>query len=164
MAQNLDFEDIIKFIFVVVILIPFLGVMFGLIGSLNQKCPECPICDCSSYQNNLTNCTDELSNRPIINNTVYVNVTSPPEIQEVIVKQDSAISIILLSISSISFFSLFLLLKFKIKLFDLNINLPEEMKNHLKKYEKPIKFIKLGSLIISILIFIRLVWILISLF
>ena len=58
--------------------------------------------------------------------------------------------------------SLLLTLVFSITLF--KFKLPEKIKQIVEKYDKIIKWFKIGSVVVSALIFIRLIWILIKMF
>jgi hypothetical protein len=146
--------------------------VFVLIGVIYQMfvCPKGE--DCTIYKNQITDLSQNLSE--CLNQSrelIYVNQTIeiPVEIiKEIQTKQDPPATVILLILSLFSFLGLFLFLNFKLNfsLFKLKIeiNLPEEIKQHLTRYQKAIIWIKRISLILSILIFIRLIWIFIKLF
>ncbi len=152
-----DWEEIIKFIIILPILLAIIGAIFGVMSQLNKQCPACPACDCSSYQNNLTSCIGNLSNvsaelsqRPVeyiqnvtyINNTVYVDKP---------VYHDNPIGITIIIISST------LLIFLTVKLFTIKIKLPKEIEHKIKKLEDWIKIFKWISLAVTILILIKLI-------
>lgn len=154
-AQIGDWEEIIKFILIAPILIALLG---AIITIVNQ--PDCPPCDCSSYQNQLDECleelnksTTELEERPVeyIQNTTYVDVPVEKEIYK-----DSPTSIFIISIS----FALSLAVT--LSLFTIKIEWSEEMKKRLRSLEKIIFWTKIGSVVLTILILIKLSLIFIS--
>ncbi len=153
-----DVSEIIKLILLGVIVIPFLGAMFSLIGSFNQ--PSCPTCDCSQYQSSLTQCqslvsnlTQQINQTPVqyIQNITYIEVPV-----EKIVYKEKFVPL------SINILALIFSVTITIKLF--TIQLPKELEEKLKRIEKAIAFVKIGSLIVSFLIFIRVLLIFISLF
>ncbi len=131
--------------------------MFSLLSSLNPKCPEC---DYSLYQNSITNCTTLLENC-----TKQLNETPPQYVQNITYVEVPVEKIVYterfvpISLSIIAFiFSLTI----TIKLF--TIKLPKELEEKLKRIENAIIFVKIGSLFVSIFIFLRLIYIFISLF
>lgn len=156
-GQNIDLEELLKFVFAAIIIIPFLGAMFSLLSSLNQQ--NCPTCDCSQYQNGLTQCqqlvsnlTSQINNTPAyIQNVTYVEVP----VEKIIYRE----KVVPMSLSILAFiFSLTITFRlFKIKL-------PQEIEEKLKRIEKTIAFVKIGSLAVTIIIFMRLIFLLFSLF
>ena len=153
---NMDWEELIKLIIILPILLALIGAIFGVMNSINQdNCPTCE--DCSPYKENLTNLTEQLE---ICKNQskeiVYVNQTvEVPVEKEVIVYKERWFPSTIISISFI------LSLVLTISLF--KIKLPDKIEEKLKKVEKWIIRIKWASLILTVLIFIRLLFILISL-
>jgi hypothetical protein len=157
-AQVGDWEEIIKLIIVVPILIAIIGAFAVAFSAFNK---ECPTCDCSGYQINLTNCTRLVSNlTQQINETPirYINVTIEKEVpvQEIVYK-DNPVSITLISLTFI------LSLILTIKLFKIEIKLPKEIEEKLKEIERIILTVKVLSLIVTLFILIKLIIILISL-
>ncbi len=130
-----------KEIFAIIVLLALIPVFTSL---FNQNSPTC---DCSSYQNQLNNCNQELANPKVIyiNNTIEVPVIQTIEKE---VYKDTEIEKVILSLSLIISLSL-TILSFKIKL-------PRRLEERLDKLEDTITLIKYGSLILSILIFIKL--------
>ena len=169
-AQIPDIGEILKLILVLVIVIPFFVAIIGMLGSLNKQCPTCE--DCSQYKNQISNLSQNISE--CLNKSkeiVYVNQTIEVpkiEVKEVPIKEEPNYTLFLLIASSLSFLGLFLALSFKFSfsLFKIKfkINLSDEVKKHLEEYENAILWIKRGSLLLAILIFLRLGWILIKLF
>ena len=146
----------------------FAIILFSAIGSiLNPTCPKCecpayPKCNYSGYENNLTNCnqtienlTNELRDRPIqyILNTTYINNTIFVD-RPVYLETTPKTSITLL----IFWLSLFL----TIKLFTIKINLPKELEEKVEKIEKAILIGRWVSFALTILIMVRLLFILIK--
>lgn len=133
-------------IFAVIVGIIFLSALIPLVSNLfNQNCPKCE--DCSPYKNQLSSCQQELENPEVvyINNTIEVPVIQTVEKE---VYKDTEVEKVILSLSLIISLSL-TLLSFKIKL-------PRRLEERLDKLEDTIILIKYGSLILSILIFIKL--------
>lgn len=156
-----DWEEIIKLILVAPILIAIIGAIFGTLSLVNQQ--NCPTCeDCTPYKNQLANLSLNLSD--CLNRTteiVYVNQTIEVPIETIVEKpvyQDSVPSITIISISLL--LSIFL----TIKLFRIEVKLPKEIEDKLKHYDKWIIRIKWISLGLSILILVKLIMILWSLF
>jgi len=161
-SGQVDIMDIFKAI-IAILLIVILG--FGvIIPTINNAfAPKtCPACDCSAYQNNLSSCsnlvtnlTKELNETPV----KYVNVTIEKEVPvDRPIKQDTPITV------SILIISLGLWVYATIKLFKIKIKLPEWLENRLKKIENIIVTVKwihvvitILSLLVVIVIFIRLV-------
>lgn len=146
-----DLGEVIKLIFMLVVILPILGAMFSMINSLN---PKCPVCDCSPYQTSLNNCTSivnnltvQLNQTPIryIENITYIEV---PVEKEIIVYKEKYVPL------TINLLALIFSITITIKLF--KINLPKELEEKLKRIEKAIIFVKWGSLFVSLLILIRL--------
>jgi len=117
----------------------------------------CPTCDCSQYENDLSECLLEtqdlnktLENRPIINNITYVPQYIPRE-------QIDVLSSFFISIISLGL-SIFLFIRFH--LFKIEIKLPNEIEEEIKRYKKLIKISKiiililLGFIILELLILI----------
>ncbi|MDD4290594.1 MAG: hypothetical protein PHH83_05005 [Patescibacteria group bacterium] len=130
-------------IFAVIVLLALIPVFTSL---FNQNCPEC---DCSSYQNQLETCNQKLQNPEII----YVNQTIEVPVEKIVEKpvyltDEGRTSEIIVSIS--------LILSFFITLFSFKIKLPRHLEEKLNNLEEIIKIIKFGSLILTILIFIKL--------
>lgn len=157
-GQTGDFGEIIKWIFALVIIIPILGAMGSLFSSINA--PSCPSCDCSQYQNSLIHCqnvvknlTQQINQTPVqyVQNITYIEVPV-----EKIVYREKFVPI------SLNILAFIFSLTITIKLF--TIKLPEELEEKLKRIEKAIVFVKMGSLVVSVLILIRLILILFSLF
>jgi len=156
-----DWEDIIKFIIIVPILIALLGAIFTIISQIGKQ--DCPACDCSQYQNKIDNLSQELDicknqSKEIVyvNQTVEVPVETIIEVEKPIYK-DTPISITIISLSLL--LSIFL----TIKLFRIEIKLPKEIEDKLKHYDKWIIRFKWISLAVTILILIKLIAILWSL-
>jgi hypothetical protein len=157
--RGVDFGDageLIIWCFVLIIVLPLIGVILAMIGSVFNPAPTC---DYTPYQTNLSLCSAQVANlSDQLNQTPvkYVNVTVTEYVDKPVYK-DRPIPVI---ITILSFaFSLFA----TIKLFKIKIKLPQELEEELKKIEKWIKTVKWCSLAVSILIFLRLVWILFSL-
>lgn len=143
---------------VAVIVLIFVFVLLGVIYQM-FACQECQTCeDCTPYKEQITNLTQNLSD--CLNRTteiIYVNQTIEKEIPvEVPVYRERVVSSVIISISFI------LSLVLTITLF--KIKLPKKIEEELEKYEKIIKWFKIGSVVLSALIFIRLIWIFVSLF
>jgi len=149
-----------------VILVSFIGIILflSLIPLINDAFSpkECPACDCSSYSNNLTTCLQNLSNltkdleeRPVeyIQNVTYVDVPIDKPIYK-----DNPISITIISFTFI--LSIFL----TIKLFKIEIRLSKKLEEKLERIDKWIVRLKWISLVVTILILIKLIFILFSLF
>lgn len=156
-GQSVDFEELIKLIILLPILLVMFGAIFGVISTLNQD--NCPTCDCSQYQNQITNLTEQLE---ICKNQtkeiVYVNQTVevPVDvIKEVPVYKDTIPTKIIISLSIL----LSIILTFY--LFKIEIDLPEEIKEKIKKIDKWIIRVKWISLVITVIL---LLWGLIKLF
>lgn len=152
-----DWEELIKLIIVLPIILAVIGAVFGVLSSINQQnCPKCETCDYSSYQNDLAKCnaenqnlTNQLNETPI----KYVNVSVEVPVEKVIertVYKDNLTSITIISISTI--LSIFL----TVKLFTIKIELPKELEEKIKKLENWIKTFKWISLAVSLLILIKL--------
>jgi len=149
-----EVKEVIGYIFAIFLLIAFIPIF----ASLFNK--NCPACDCSSYetqisqcQQNLSNATIELNNRKII----YINNTIEVPVEKIIEKpvyKDTPISIVIISLS--------LLISLSLTLFSFKIRLPKVIENKLEKLEKIILWIKIGSGLVTLLIFIKLIIILIS--
>lgn len=160
-GQSFDFEEIIKLIIVVPILIVFLGAMIGVISQIGKdNCPTCE--DCSIYKNNITNISEQLE---ICKNQskeiVYINQTIEIPVTKYVDKpvyQDSVPSIIIISISFL--LSIFL----TINLFKIEIKLPKEIEEKIKHYDKWIIRLKWISVGVSVLILIKIITILWKLF
>ncbi len=153
--MNMDWEELIKFIIVLPILLVIIGAIFGVLGSLNQKCPECE--DCTPYKQNLSNLSEQLEickNQSV--EIVYVNQTIEVEKKVPELIGSPPVTYMIIEIS------LLLTLVFSITLF--KFKLPEKIKQIVEKYDKIIKWFKIGSVVVSALIFIRLIWILIKMF
>jgi len=134
----------------IILLVNFLPVLTGLFEE------DCPTCDCSNYENALVECNTKLASPKIVyvNNTIEV-----PVIEEKIVYSDVPVSITEISITLILSLAL-TLFSFKIKL---SKKLEEKLEENIENLEKIIKFVKYGSLGLTILIFIKLASILITL-
>lgn len=144
-AQGKEIATIVSGLFGIMILAAFLPV----IGSLfNQNCQAC---DCSTHQNQLAICQNQTKEIVYVNQTVDVLVE---KIVERIVYKDNVISITFIYISLILSLSL-TILSFKIKL-------PRRLEEELEKIESIITYIKFGSLVLTILTFIKLLSILLS--
>ena len=132
----------------IIFLIAFLSIMAQLIPSIfNQNCPKCE--DCSPYKNQLSSCQQELENPQV----VYINQTIEIPVDRVIEKpvyltNEGTSSKVIVSIS--------LIISFFITLFSFKIKLPKKLEEELENLEEIIKIIKFGSLILTILIFIKL--------
>ena len=141
-------QQIFAAIFGIIVLLALVPVFKDL---FNQNCPTC---DCSPYQNQLDSCKQDLVDQEVkivyINNTIEV-----PVIEEKIIYKDFPLSMTFISISLIISLSL-TLLSFKIKL-------PRRMEERFEELEKLITLIKFGSLILTTLIFIKLIMILLPL-
>ena len=156
-GQSVNFEELIKLIILLPILLVIFGAIFGVISNLNQD--NCPTCDCSQYQNQITNLTGQL--KICQNQTkdiVYVNQTVevPVEvIKEVPVYKDTIPTKIIISLS------ILLSIALTFYLFKIEIDLPEEIKEKIKKIDVWIIRAKWISLVITVLL---LLWGLIKLF
>ncbi|RLG15570.1 hypothetical protein DRN69_02810 [Candidatus Pacearchaeota archaeon] len=154
---NMDWEELIKLIIILPILLALIGAIFGVLNSINQdNCPQCE--DCSPYKEDLANLSEQLE---VCKNQskeiVYVNQTVEiPVEKEVIIYKERWFPSTIISISFI------LSLVLTISLF--KIKLPEKIEGKLEKLEKWIVRIKRASLVLTILIFIRLLIMLFSLF
>jgi hypothetical protein len=134
----------------IILLVNFFPILTGLFQQ------ECPTYDCSGFQNQLAECNQKLLTPEIIyvNNTVEV-----PVVEEKVIYSDVPVSITEISLTLV--FSLALtLFSFKIKL---SKRLEKKLEENLEDLEKIIKFVKYGSLVLTILIFIKLASILITL-
>jgi len=156
-AQDIDFGKLITAIFALLIFIPLLGIMSSIISQQFQQ--KCPSCDCSQYQNNLTTCnqvvenlTKQINDTPIryVQNVTYVEipVEKPIYKERIIPGIVISISFILSLVISISLFK---------------IKLPKKIEERLDEIEDIIFWIKWASAVVSLLIFIKLVYILFSL-
>ena len=149
--------DLIMWGIALLFIVPLLGVILGMLGSIFNPAPTC---DYTPYQTNLSLCSAQvvnLSNQLNQTPVKYVNVTVTEYVDKpVYLERPFPITITILSF----IFSLIA----TIKLFKVNIKIkwPQELEEELKKIEKWIKTVKWCSLIVSILIFLRLVWILFS--
>jgi hypothetical protein len=138
----------IKEILAIVVLIAVLGALSPLFGSLfNQNCPKCE--DCAPYKNQLASCTQELENPKI----VYVNKTIEVPIEKIVEKP---IYLTNEGISSKIIISTSLILSLSLTLLSFKIKLPKKLEQELYNLEEIIKLVKFGSLILTILIFIKL--------
>jgi hypothetical protein len=160
-GQSFDFEEIIKLIIIVPILIVFMGAIIGVISQIGKdNCPTCE--DCSIYKDNVTNLSDQLEickNQSI--ETIYVNQTIEVPVVKYVEKpvyQDSTPSIIIISLSFI--LSIFL----TVHLFKIEIKLPKEIEEKIKHYDNWIIRLKWISVGVSVLILIKLITILWKLF
>jgi len=152
--------EIFKLVLVLVIIIPFFGAIFSLIGSINQQnCPQCE--DCTPYKSNLSNLSEQLEicknqSKEIIYVNQTVEISGPETIIEKPIYKDFPVSITIISISLI--FSIFL----TIKLFQIKVKLPKgtEEEEYYNKWNARFKWI---SFIITILILLKLIHILINL-
>lgn len=154
-GQSQDIGELIKFIFAMIIILPFLGAIFSLISSLNN--PPQPACDYSSYQNALNKCNIQLTNvtRQINLTPQYIQNVTYIEVEKIVYKEKFVPL-------SINILALIFSLAITIRLF--KINLPPDLEEKLKRIEKAIKFVKIGSLLVTLLIFIRLIFVFFSLF
>jgi len=137
-------------------LILFLVILFGIvvpiltsISNLSKPCPQCE--DCSPYKTTTSNLSDQLK---ICENKskqiVYVNQTDESPI--VITREIYKERWFPVTVISISFaLSLYVTLS----LFKIEITLPEKIKKIIDKIEKWIIGVKLASLIVTILLFIK---------
>jgi len=160
-GQTMDFEELIKLIILAPILLIILGSLVGVLSQIGKdNCPTCE--DCTPYKNQITNLSLNLSD--CLNRTteiVYVNQTIEVPVETIVEKplyKDSVPSITIISISLL--LSIFL----TIKLFRIEVKLPKEIEDKLKHYDKWIIRIKWISLGLSILILVKLIMILWSLF
>jgi hypothetical protein len=134
----------IQEIFAIIVLLALIPVFTSL---FNQNCPECE--DCSPYKNQLSSCQQELENPKI----VYINQTIEIPIDRVIEKpvyltNEGTTSEVIISLS--------LIISFFITLLSFKIKLPKKLEEELENLDEVIKIIKFGSLILTILIFIKL--------
>ncbi len=151
---EIDLKAIIGSIFGIIILALFISA----VSPLFHQTP-CPTCDCSAYQNQLSECDKNVSNlseriSKIPTEYVYVNNTLNNTIEKVFLPEEKPLALtlnILIFIISLSI---------NISLFKIKIKLPTEIEEKLKKFEKAIKYIKIASLILTILIFVKLLVIL----
>lgn len=130
-------------IFAVIVLLALIPVFTSL---FNQDCPEC---DCSAYKNQLNACNQKLQNPEI----VYINQTVEVPVDKIVEKpiyltNEGKTSEIIISLS--------LIISFFITLFSFKIRLPKQLEEKLNNLEEIIQIIKFGSLILTILIFIKL--------
>ena len=154
-----EIGDIIKLIFALVIIIPFLGAMFSLINSMNQKCPTC---DCSVYENALKNCTDKLTNLTIqMNNTPVQYIQNVTYVEVPVEKPVYRERFIPISLNILAFiFSLGI----TISLFKIELKFPKELEEKLSRIENAIRFVKIASLFASVILLLRLIYVIFSLF
>jgi len=151
-----NWEELIKLIIFLPLIIALFGSIFGVLNSINQEncpdCPSCPVCNCSQYINNLTICfenlenkTIELNERPVnyIHNTTYVEIP-----KETVVYKEKFIP----GIAVIFSFGLSILLT--LSLFRIKVQLPKWVDKLLEKVEKCKKLV---SIVISILMLIKVV-------
>ena len=144
-AQGKEIGIVISGLVSIIILVSFLQV----IGSLfNQNCPAC---DCSTYQNKLVVCENQTKEIIYINKTIGVPVE---RVIEKTVYKDKAISITIISFS--------LAISLSLTILSFKINLPKKLEEELERIENIIKYFKFGSLILTFLIFIKLLSILLS--
>lgn len=135
-----------KEIFSIIVLLAMIPIFTSLFN------PDCPTCDCSSYSNQLAECEAELANPEV----VYINQTIEKEVPvEKIIYNDIPVSITEISLT--------LILSLALTLFSFKIQLPKRLEERLEDLEKVIKFVKYGSLVLTILIFIKLASILLTL-
>lgn len=140
----------IQQIFIIVVAFLFLSALIPEFTKLfNQNCPAC---DCSAYQNQLADCNQKLANPEII----YVNKTiEVPVVETKIVYLDFPINI--------TFISLSLIISLALTLFSFKIKLPQKMEEKLEELENIITFVKFGSLVLTVIIFIKLLMVLMPL-
>jgi len=150
-----DWEEIIKFILIAPILLALIGAIFVAMQGIGQQ--NCPTCDCSQYQNQNTNLTEQLE---ICKNqtkeVIYVNQTVEKPVNVSVEKpvyKDGPVSTTIIVLS--------LVISLALTIFSFKIRLPRHLEEKLEKIEKAILWFKIGSLIITILIFIKLLIILI---
>lgn len=153
-GQSVDWEELIKLIIFLPILLAIIGAIFAVLGSVGQQ--NCPTCDCSQYQNQVTNLTGQLALcQNQTKEIVYVNQTVELPIEvpvEVPVYRDSTVSITIIALS--------LAISLSLTIFSFKIKLPKHIEEKLEKIEKAIFWFKIGSLVVTILIFIKLLIIL----
>lgn len=146
-----DWGEIIKFILIAPILLAFIGAIVTIMNP-----PDCPTCDCSSYQNQLQECqnlTNNLSKQinetPVkyIQNTTYIEVPI-----EKIVYKEKLVPVI------INIVALILSIGLTFTLFKIEIKLPKELEAKIMKIEKLILWTKWGSFILTLIIFVRLLF------
>src|SRR3989338_5338521 len=157
--RGIDFSEpgeLIMWGIALLFIIPLIGVILAMFGSILN--PQ-PTCDYAPYQTNLSQCSalvTNLSNQLNQTPVKYVNVTVTEYVDKPVYR-DSPASTTILILSFV--FSLLV----TIKLFKVKIKLPQQLEDDLKKIEKWIKIFKWASLVLSILIFLRLAWMLFSL-
>jgi hypothetical protein len=119
-----------------------------------QECEPCPACDCSQYQQNLSQCYNTLTNVTNQLNSIK-NTTCEPQIvtETKIVYSESTTTI---GITAVSFV---ISIGLTISLFQIRIKLPKELETKIKEIEKWILISKIISLIVSILLLIKLIFI-----
>lgn len=147
-----DWEEIIKFILIAPVLLALLAAII----SITQK-PECPTCDCSSYQNQLqkcqeltTNLSQQINETPVkyIQNITYVEVPI-----EKVVYKERIVPVI------INIVALILSITITISLFKIEVKLPKELEAKIMKIEKLILLVKWTSFALTLIIFIRLLFV-----
>ena len=124
-----DWGEIIKFILIAPILLVFIGAIVTIMNP-----PDCPTCDCSSYQSQLQECqnlTNNLSRQinetPIkyVQNITYVEVPV-----EKVVYKEKLVPVI------INIVALILSIGLTFTLFKIEIKLPKELEEKIMKIEK----------------------------
>lgn len=158
---QLNLDMLVKLGLLIFVVLPLLSTILSAITL--QNCPKCETCNYSPYISQVSECKDsitrlqnQINQTPIkyIQNITYVNITSPCNSQT---PSNEPVPITITVISGI--FSLFV----TINLFKLKIKLPKELEQELSHIGKWIKVTKWCSLIVSILILGRLIWIFFSL-
>ncbi len=154
-AHGRDIEEIIKLIFALLILIPFLGVISSLFISQFRQCPQCE--DCTPYKINASNLSQQLEMcKNQSQEIIYVNQTVEVPGETQIVYRDRHVGDVFIEVSLLIIVGLSLTL-FKFRL-------PKKVEKEVEKYTKWIKAFKAVSLTLIVLIVIRLVWVFFSLF
>ena len=153
-------QDLGKVIIAIFCVLFLLIITIAILEQINKILSPCPACDCSQYQNNLSECliknqnlSNLIENRPIeyINKTIYI-----PEYKELPKIDIIASFVIIISSSALAIF-----LFIKLHLFKLEIKFPEEIERELIRHKKLIKFSKIITIILALLLIIKLIILLI---
>ena len=149
-----DWEELIKLIIALPILLAIVAAIFGTISQLNQ--PDCPQCeDCTIYKNQVNNLSQNLSD--CLNKTTEIIYKNRTIVEEKPIPEPIGSPPIIYVVIEVS---LLVVLIFSITLF----KLPEKIAKEVEKYNKIIKYVKIASVVVTFLILIRLIWIFVLMF
>tara|TARA_Y100000310_G_scaffold345564_1_gene466693 strand:+ start:5649 stop:6131 length:483 start_codon:yes stop_codon:yes gene_type:complete len=152
--------DLENWIWKIILVFVFISIFIAVLNFFN-----CPKCDCSSIEDDLSNCQtnntklarnisslkdgiNEIKNSLPVN-TTYVKV---PVYKEKLIP------------ASLNIIAFFISIGITISLFRIKISLPKRIGKKLEKIEKIIIWLKVCSLIVTLLLFLRVLYFLISLF